>query len=109
MVTDEEKRKAREKKHRRWETQEEEQNERRLHIMMMDESRAQILVEICVVDLEYAKARLKAMFAQETYWRAVATHPGEHNALFQKVLEEVQLMRKDLKDVVRGRTSEDSG
>ncbi len=97
MATDEE----REAKRKRWEEREEERGERSLRIIKVDEQRAQILVEIGAADLEFAKRRASMMTHQEKYWRAMAAHPGEHDALFAKVLEEVQGIRKDLKNVVR--------
>ena len=75
---------ADEERNKRWEKREaleETMGESRMRTMLLEEKRAQLSVEVITVDLEYAKARLKSMTAQETYWR---------------VLEEVQLMRKAL-------------
>ena len=93
-----------EKRKARWE----QEQVNRSKTVAIELERATTLLAINKLELEIAGQKLDMMVAQTKYWSALAVHPGEHDALFKSVLTEVQLMRKDLKDVVRGRTSNDS-
>lgn len=66
----------------------------------LERGRHEMLMQIHAVDLAYALERTKKIKYETEYWKAMATHPGKHDALFNKVLKEVQSVKLLLEKVL---------
>lgn len=73
-------------------------DERRMLMAKLEMQNEEIRRQILLEDLEFAKLRKEKMAFERRFWQSEAARPGEHDALFRKMLTEVELMRQSIEN-----------